>query len=316
MKVFITGGSGFIGTYLARRFLGAGGDAPDGDVAEENVADENVRVTATGNRRRHPSLIDDRFTYLSADTTEPGDWQQAAAEADLILNLAGRSIFHAWTENYKTKMRDSRILTTRNLLAALPEKSEALLCSASAVGFYGNCRETPLTETSNRGEDFLAKLSAAWEAEALAAKAKGARVVLMRFGIILGAGGGAIPRMLPAFRLGLGGPLGGGEQWFAWLHVEDLYRGVRFLMEKTQIQGPVNFTAPRPIRQGELAKLLGRLLHRPAFLPTPALAVKLAMGELGEALLASQRVTPEQLLGAGFEFSYGEIEAALREVIK
>jgi uncharacterized protein (TIGR01777 family) len=306
MQIFITGGSGFIGTHLAKRFLETDGD----------VAGEDVRITATGHRRRHPSLADDRFTYLSADTTQPGDWQTHAAQADLILNLAGRSIFHTWTENYKTKMRDSRILTTRNLVAALPEKSEALLCSASAVGFYGSCGETALTESSPRGEDFLATLSEAWEAEARAAEAKGARVVLMRFGIILGAEGGAIPKMLPAFRLGLGGPLGGGEQWFPWLHVEDLYRGVRFLMEKPQIQGPVNFTAPRPIRQAEMAKLLGRLLHRPAFLPTPALAVKLAMGELGQALLASQRVTPEQLLGAGFEFSYGEIAAALREVIK
>jgi uncharacterized protein (TIGR01777 family) len=306
MHIFITGGSGFIGTHLAKRFLEDGGD----------VAEGKVRVTATGNRRRHPTLIDDRFTYLSADTTEPGEWQRAAAGADLLLNLAGRSIFHPWTESYKTKMRASRIRTTRNLVAALPEKSEALLCSASAVGFYGSCGETPLTETSPRGEDFLAQLAEEWEAEALAAEAKGARVVLMRFGIILGAGGGAIPKMLPAFRLGLGGPLGGGEQWFPWLHVEDLYRGVRFLMEKTEIRGPVNFTAPRPIRQAELAKLLGRLLHRPAFLPTPALAVRLAMGELGETLLASQRVTPEQLLGVGFEFSYGEIEAALREVIK
>ena len=300
MHIFITGGSGFIGTHLARRFLGS---------------DDNVRVTATGHRGRHPSLIDDRFTYLSADTTEAGEWQAAVAEADLILNLAGRSIFHAWTENYKTKMQDSRILTTRNLVAALPEKSEALLCSASAVGYYGSCGETQLTETSPRVDDFLAKLAEKWESEAMAAEAKGTRVVLMRFGIILGAEGGAIPKMLPAFRLGLGGPLGSGEQWFPWLHVEDLYQGVRFLKGKTEIRGPVNFTAPEPIRQAEMAKLLGRLLKRPAFLPTPALAVKLAMGELGEALLASQRVTSEQLLAAGFEFSYGEIETALRDIV-
>jgi uncharacterized protein (TIGR01777 family) len=301
MHIFITGGSGFIGTHLARRFLDS---------------DDNVRITATGHRKRHPSLIDDRFTYISADTTQAGEWQTLAAEADLILNLAGRSIFHAWTEKYKTRMQDSRILTTRNLVNALPEKSEALLCSASAVGFYGNCGETRVTETSPQGDDFLAKLADKWESEALAAEAKGSRVVLMRFGIILGAEGGAIPKMLPTFRLGLGGPLGSGEQWFPWLHVEDLYQGVRFLMAHTEIQGPVNFTAPRPIRQAEMAKLLGRLLKRPAFLPTPALAVKLAMGELGEALLASQRVMPEQLMTAGFQFSYDEIEAALREVIK
>jgi uncharacterized protein len=301
MHIFITGGSGFIGTYLATRFLEAG---------------EGIQVTATGNRRRHPSLTDSNFTYFSADTTEPGDWQVEAAKANLILNLAGRSIFHPWTENYKTKMRDSRILTTRNLVAALPEKSDALLCSASAVGFYGSCAETKLTETSPSGDDFLARLSEAWEREALTAEEKGARVVLMRFGIILGSEGGAIPKMLPAFRLGLGGRLGSGEQWFAWLHVEDLYQAVRFLKENTNISGPVNLTAPQPIRQAALAKLLGRLLHRPAFLPTPALAVKLAMGELGEALLASQRVTPEILTQAGFRFTHEEIETALRSVIE
>lgn len=300
MQIFITGGSGFIGTYLAKRFL---------------ETDQDIRVTATGNRRRHPSLSDERFTYLSVDTTEPGEWQTAVGDADLILNLAGRSIFHPWTENYKTKLRESRIRTTRNLVAALPDKTDALLCSASAVGFYGSCAETVLTETSPRGEDFLATLSEEWEAEALAAENKGARVALMRFGIILGTEGGAIPKMLPAFRLGLGGPLGSGEQWFAWLHVEDLYRAIRFLMAHAEISGPVNFSAPKPIRQAALAKLLGRLLHRPAFLPTPALAVKLAMGELGETLLASQRATPQILSQAEFEFTYGEIEAALRNVI-
>lgn len=300
MQIFISGGSGFIGTYLAKRFL---------------ETHEDIRVTATGNRRRHPSLSDERFIYLSADTTEPGEWQTAVADADLILNLAGRSIFHPWTENYKTKLRESRIRTTRNLVDALPDKTEVLLCSASAVGFYGSCAEAVLTETSPRGEDFLATLSGEWETEALAAEKKGARVALMRFGIILGTDGGAIPKMLPAFRLGLGGPLGSGEQWFAWLHVEDLYQAIRFLMAHAQISGPVNFSAPQPIRQAALAKLLGRLLHRPAFLPTPALAVKLAMGELGETLLASQRVTPEVLSQAEFEFTYGEIETALRSVI-
>jgi uncharacterized protein len=300
MNVFITGGSGFVGTYLARRFLKAEGD---------------VRVTATGSRRRHPDLIDERFTYHSADTTEPGEWQKAVADADLVLNLAGRSIFRPWTEKYKTQLRASRIHTTRNLVAALPEKTKALICSASAVGFYGSCAEMKLSEASPKGDDFLAKLSEEWETEALAAEAKGARVVLMRFGIILGSEGGALPKMLPAFRLGLGGPLGSGEQWFSWLHIEDLYKAVRFLMERPDLKGPFNFTAPQPVRQAELARLLGRLLHRPAILPTPAFAVKLAMGELGENLLASQRAIPDQLSQAGFEFSFPEMEGALRDIL-
>jgi uncharacterized protein (TIGR01777 family) len=300
MHIFITGGSGFIGTYLAKRFIEAEGD---------------FRVTATGRRKQHPSLDKERFTYLSADTAEPGEWQRTVAEADLILNLAGRSIFRTWTEKYKTQLRSSRIQTTRNLVAALPEKTKALVCSASAVGFYGSCAEALLTETSPRGDDFLAKLAEEWEAAALAAEAKGARVALMRFGIILGSEGGAIPKMLPVFRLGLGGPLGSGEQWFPWLHIEDLYRGIRFIMERPELNGPFNFTAPQPIRQAELARLLGRCLHRPAFLPTPALAVKLTMGELGETLLASQRVTPARLTQAGFEFSFPEMEGALRDIL-
>jgi uncharacterized protein len=300
MNVFITGGSGFIGTYLAKRFL---------------QDESDCRVTATGSRRRHPSLTDDRFTYLSADTSVPGDWQTSVGDADLILNLAGRSIFHSWTEKYKIQLRTSRIRTTRNLVAALPAKSKVLLCSASAAGFYGSCKEAVLTESSPRGDDFLAKLAEQWEAEAIAAEAKGARVVLMRFGIVLGAEGGAVTKMLPPFRLGLGGPLGSGAQWFPWLHVKDLYRGVRFCMAQPELKGPINFTAPHPIRQAELAKLIGRLLHRPAIVPTPAFAVKLVMGELGENLLASQRATPERLNQAGFEFSFPEMEAALRDIL-
>ncbi|MDJ0782213.1 MAG: NAD-dependent epimerase/dehydratase family protein, partial [Desulfosarcinaceae bacterium] len=158
MHIFITGGSGFIGTYLAKHFL---------------EADDSVQITATGGRRRHPNLTDERFTYLSADTTEPGPWQEDVPKADLILNLAGRTIFHPWTENYKTKLRTSRVRTTRHLVAALPDAAEALLLSASAVGFYGSCGESVLTETSPRGDDFLAKLSEEWEAEALAAEEKG-----------------------------------------------------------------------------------------------------------------------------------------------
>jgi uncharacterized protein (TIGR01777 family) len=298
MNVFIAGGSGFIGTHLSRQLLALGHE-----------------VTATGGRSRHPLSGQDRFRYISADTTEAGVWQQALTTSEWVINLAGKSIFRHWTDRYKKQIHASRILTTRNLVAALPEKASTIFCSASGVGCYGDRGEDLLTEKEPLGGDFLAQVCRDWEAEALKAEGKGARVVLTRFGIILGKKGGAMAKMIPAFRLLMGGALGDGRQWFPWLHIDDLTPALLFVKDHPEISGPVNFCTPHPVRNRDLARTLGGLLSRPAFMSPPSFMIRLLLGEFGETLLASQRAVPEKLTGHGFEFKYAQLESALRQLV-
>ena len=298
MNVFITGGSGFVGRHLAEALL-----------------QDGHRVTAVGRRPDLQGSDHPAFRYLAADTTRAGDWQAALQAHDAVVNLAGQSIFTRWTDRAKQQIYDSRILTTHNLVAALPEGRETILCSTSAVGYYGDRGEDALSEEAPPGDDFLARLGQDWEREALVAEAKGARVVLPRFGIVLARGGGALARMLPAFRCFLGGPLGSGRQWFPWIHADDLVAALRFLIDTPALRGPFNCTAPAPVRNRELARILGRRLHRPSSLPAPAFMIKLVLGEFGQVLLGSQRALPEKLTAAGFTFQYPDLDAALAEIL-
>ncbi len=298
MNYFITGGLGFVGRHLSNFLL-----------------TEGHRVTAVG-LRRNPKLIDHPdFRYIAADTTEPGAWQQELPGHRIIVNLAGKSIFKRWTEDYKKQIYDSRILTTRNLVSALPADSQSVFCSASAVGYYGPRGDDLLTEESLPGEDFLAEISKDWEREALQAQAKGIRVVLTRFGIVLDRDGGAMAKMIPAFRCFVGGPLGSGNQWFPWIHLHDLLYAYKFVIAKRQISGPVNFCAPQPVRNRELAAKLGRALNRPAFMPAPAFMIKLLLGEFGNSLLTGQRAVPEKLSALGYKFTYPNLESAVEEIV-
>lgn len=298
MKILITGGTGFVGSALSQRLVEMG---------------HQVTVIGSSSRCRlapHPQLA-----YVSADTTRPGDWQQRVAEQDALINLTGRSIFNFWTESYKKSMYDSRVLTTRNLVTALPATTEAVLLSTSAAGYYGDGGETEKTETSGPGDDFLAHVCRDWEAEAVKAAEKGARVVLMRFGVVLGKGGGAIATMHTPFRLGLGGPIGRGQQWFPWIHLDDLVGAILFLLTAEECRGPFNFTAPQAVRQKEFARELGAALHRPACLPTPAFVMKLVLREFGRSLLQGQKVVPQALTESGYLFTYPELQPALREIV-
>jgi uncharacterized protein (TIGR01777 family) len=297
MNVFITGGLGFVGRYLTQALL-----------------DQGHEVTVTGTRQAPdvPDVPD--FRYIPTDTTRPGPWQQEAAKAEVLVNLAGRNIFKRWSTSYKQQLHDSRILTTRNLVAALDENSPATLISTSAVGYYGNRGDDLLEEAAASGTDFLAGLSRDWEAEALAAETRGARVAIPRFGIILGTDGGALGKMLPAFRMFLGGPIGNGRHWVPWIHMADVVAGILFMIGNPGCRGAYNFSAPEPVRYNDFSSALGRALGRPAVLRAPAFAIRMAMGELGDVLLGSQRAVPRRLLAEEFEFQFKTIESALADL--
>ena len=298
MKIFITGGVGFVGSHLSNLLLSSG-----------------HIVTAVSRRQTQAVINHPNFQYISADTSRKGAWQEALTEVDAVFNLAGITIFNRWSDSYKKLIYDSRILTTRNLVAGLPENKEITLISTSATGYYGNREDDRLSEGAPPGDDFLATVGKDWEAEAFRAKDKGIRVAVARFGVVLGKGGGAMEKMVPAFRYGVGGPLGDGMQWFPWIHMDDLVSAFLFVLENQDITGPVNFCAPNPVRNRELAKTMGRILKRPSFMPAPAFMIRLLAGEFGNTLLYSQRAVPEKLLRYGFSFKYPDITAAIENIV-
>jgi uncharacterized protein (TIGR01777 family) len=297
MKLVIAGASGFVGSVLTRVLLDAG----------------HV-VTGLGTSTVHPLESTAGFTWQVADTTRPGDWQAAVADADAVVNLAGRTIFKRWSKAYKAQLVDSRVLTTRNIVSAMTGDNRILI-STSAVGYYGDRGDQTLTELSPPGTDFLARLSVDWENAALDAEKRSHRVAIMRFGVVLGAGGGALAQMLPAFRMFAGGPLGRGRQWFSWIHLADLLSAVQFLLGHEHAQGPYNFCSPGAVRQKDFARALGTALGRPAVVPAPSLALRLMMGEMAGVLLASQNVRPERLIADGFTFRFADVDTALADLL-
>lgn len=298
MKILITGGTGFVGAALTAMLL-----------------EQGHEVTAIGSRPSCRLPAHERFTYLAADTTRPGEWQQAVPQQDGLVNLAGRTVFNLWTTAYKAKIRDSRVLTTRNLVAALPEQCDTVLISASAAGYYGNGGEAEMIESGSPGNDFLAQVCKDWEAGAMQAAAKGARVAITRFGVILGRGGGAIATMKTPFQLALGGPIGSGRQWFPWIHLDDVLAAIVYILQGETLQGVFNFAAPGQVRQKEFAKKMGEVLNRPALMPAPGFLMKVVLGEFGSSLLQGQKVQPKALLEGGYVFFHPELQPALEDIL-
>jgi uncharacterized protein (TIGR01777 family) len=300
MKILITGGTGFVGTQLITRLI------QDGH--EVTVLTRSLK----GAKGTSPGI-----SYLEGDPTRKGPWQEAIQQHDAVINLAGASIFSKWTDEHKKAIRESRVSTAQNIVEGILSRPERpfTLFSTSAVGYYGFCGDEELTEESPHGDDFLARIALEWEGEALKAGDRGARVVITRFGIVMGEKGGALGQMIPLFKKYIGGPIGNGKQWFSWVHIKDLAEAFAFLLKHPEMSGPVNVCSPNPVRNKDLARALGKALHKPSFMPAPGFMIKLVLGEFGSVILEGQRVIPKRLLDSGFLFQYPNIEKALQDIV-
>ncbi len=302
MKIFVTGGTGFVGRYVTRRLSESG---------------HEVFMLTRSPVRAKESIP--WATIIEGDPKKPGEWQQKVAESDAAINLAGSSIFTVWTDSARKSILDSRILSTRNLVDALiASGKEKILINASAVGYYGSRTDDMiLDEDAPHGDEFMSQICVQWEDEAKKAARPGTRVALCRFGIVLGRGGGALAIMLPAFRYMLGSSIGSGRQWMSWIHQEDLYNIFSLLLSNREISGPVNSVAPNPVRNAEFANILARTLGRPALLPTvPAFLLRTLLGEFANVVLKGQRVIPKRLMETGFSFRFPTLQQALEDLIK
>ncbi|MDW7709348.1 MAG: TIGR01777 family oxidoreductase [Deferrisomatales bacterium] len=298
MRIFVTGGTGFVGARLLPALRGQG----HGVVLLRREGEGGLPL---------PEGID----VVEGDPMRRGPWWDPLEGCDGAVNLAGAPVFQRWDARAKVLIRESRLATTRNLVACLPRGRPFTLVNASGVGIYGDAGDEELDESAPPGEDFLAGVARDWEEEALRGEKRGARVALTRFGILLGRNGGALAEMAKATRRFVGGPLGSGRQWVSWMHLEDAVQGLLFLLETENAAGPYNFCAPEPARQIDVARALSRVLRRPSLVPAPAFALRLLFGECAGVILASQRARPARLLEAGFSFRFPALEPALRELL-
>ena len=297
MKVLVSGSSGLVGSALVRRLEGSGSDV--GRLLRTTSATRPLDVRWQPGELLAPELV---------------------RGFDAVVHLAGRNLAGRWSPQMKREIRESRLLGTATISRAVAAAFRAcgrpsVLVSASAIGYYGSRGSELLNESSASGTGFLAKLCRDWEAAASPAAEAGVRLVLPRLGVVLSGEGGAMSRLLPIFRLGLGGRVGNGRQYWSWITLEDVVAAIEFAIANPTLSGPVNLTAPNPSTNAEFTAALARALRRPAVFPVPAFALRLALGEMAdEALLASQRVQPEKLLNAGFRFTHPQLDEALDQL--
>lgn len=315
MKVLMTGATGLVGTALTKALV------RDGHTVCRMVRRETVsRKAGSPAQAAGPRVIDVPWDPEASGGLTFADSQGDIAGADAVVNLAGASIAGTrWTQQGKMVLRSSRVRTTGSLVSALGRLKTVpkVLVSASAIGYYGSRGDEALTEDSKAGDDFLAKVAVDWEGEAKKAEALGMRVVLARFGIILAKHGGALPQMMRPFQFFVGGRMGSGQQWVSWITLDDVIGIIRYALENASVTGVVNLVAPKPVRNAEFAKELARAMHRPAFLPAPAFALRLALGrEMADSmLLASERVEPARLRQLGYRFVHESLPEALAHIL-
>lgn len=302
MKVVIAGGSGFLGSALASELDRAG--------HEVIVLTRSAGTDAPGRAR---SVI------WKPDGTAAGTWPSEIDGADAVVNLTGEPLpAKRWTAAQKQRLIDTRVKPTRSLALAIraAARPPRMFLSASGIGYYADS-DLLVDETSPAGSGFLSRLCVSWEAEARAAESEATRVVLLRSGVVLHPEGGALPQLLPPFRFGVGGPLGTGRHWWAWIHRDDWVRMVMWALERDTLAGPLNVCAPEPVQQKDIARAIGRALGRPSFMPAPALALRLLLGEMaGEMLLSSQRAVPRVALEQGFRWTFPSPDAAISAAVR
>lgn len=303
VNIIIAGGSGFIG----------------GKLIEKLTRDRNNVVLLT----RRPDLVKKNFSQVQIqywDAKTDSELDGVLGGRDAIINLTGESIAAGrWTSSRKRRIFASRIESTRALISAIEKikNKPRVLINASAVGYYGNVPEGEITETSPKGQGFLADVCEQWEAEALKAQEFGVRVVLLRTGVVLDKGGGAMRRVVVPYKFFIGGIVGPGTQWFPWIHIDDEISAIMYALETASVSGPLNLASPESVQMKEFCRRLGKILHRPSWLPVPSIVMKIALGEMADSLLLqSQRVVPKKLIESGFIFQFPKLQDALENLLK
>ena len=305
MKVAITGATGFVGSRLVERLHAEG--------HQVLVLTRNP----TAAQKVFPNSANPKLEIIAYTPTESGDWQQAIAGCDGVVNLAGEPIAEErWTAERKQEILNSRQLGTQKIVEAIAgaNPKPSVLVNASAIGYYGTSETTTFEETSRPGNDFLAQVCQAWEAEALKVIATGTKLVILRFGIVLGMGG-AIAKMITPFKLFAGGPIGTGRQWLSWIHRDDLVNLILLALTRPDIEGVLNATAPNPVRMAEFCQTMGDVLNRPSWLPVPSFALEALLGDGAMVVLEGQQVLPKRTLANGFEYQYPEVKQALQAIL-
>jgi uncharacterized protein (TIGR01777 family) len=299
MRILMTGATGLIGRPLCKR-----------------LAREGHHLVGLSRSAKPVSDIAEMHEWDTQSGPPPAP---ALNAVEAVIHLAGEPIAaRRWTDEQKKRIYDSRIVTTRNLVNGLRamDKKPAALISGSAIGFYGSRGDETLDEHSAAGTGFMSKVCQEWEREAEQATSLGIRVALIRTGVVLSRAGGALQKMLTPFKLGLGGPIGGGKQWFSWIHIDDIVGAIHYALHTATMGGPVNGTAPEPVTNAEFTRALGHALHRPAFLPVPKFGLQALMGEMSEVVLGSQRVPPNVLLASGYAFRFSTLAPALEDLLR
>lgn len=301
MKIVVAGGTGFIGERLVHRVVEAG----------------HSLVVLTRKKQGNTSVLPGGVSYQQWDGRSAGPWAAEVDGADAVVNLVGESLGAGrWTEARKKRIIESRVEGTRAIVNAIrhAKRQPALLINASAVGYYGPVEDGDVTESHPRGIGFLAETCEMWEQQARAAESPGLRVALLRTGVVLDRGSAALAKMVPPFKMFIGGPLGSGRQWFPWIHREDVAGAILHILSNPALTGPVNLTAPDTVTMKEFCSALGKALGRPSWAPVPSLALNILLGEMAEMVLTGQKAVPKKLEDSGYPFQYPGLKGALKSI--
>ncbi|XLQ12033.1 MAG: TIGR01777 family oxidoreductase [cyanobacterium endosymbiont of Epithemia adnata isolate EadnSB Bon19] len=304
MKIAIAGATGFVGSRLVKKL--------------KNDGHQLLIFTRNANRAKqlYPTSRFPNLEIISYQPMESGDWQKAVSGCDGVVNLAGETIAKRWTSKNRKAILESRQLGTRKIVEAIAqaETKSSVLVNASAVGYYGTSEIDIFDEDSDPGDDFLSQVCQVWEKEANEVKQAGVRLVILRLGIVLG-NGGALAKIIPPFKLFVGGPLGEGHQWFSWIHLDDLVDLIIESLERNDVEGAFNATSPYPVRMSKLCEILGEIMNRPSWLPVPDFVLEFLLGDASKLVLEGQQVLPKKTQSIGFEYQYPNLKKALMDIL-